>query len=169
MACRRAVVVRRQGQATVCRRVDPRHHRQRCGPDRRRPRRRGRWNSLCAPPQPCINDLLRAGKAARRVSQRGVCGGTPSIHAGLGGVAFVPLLDPVRHRREHQGCRCDLRCRAGDPAQRGPWRDECAASTRVFAARVMGAPGPRILIDVLLWEALPQILAGCAPVSRSPW
>lgn len=35
-----------------------------------------------------------------------------------------------------------------------------ARRTRVLAARVMGASGPRILWDVLLLEALPQILVG---------
>jgi NitT/TauT family transport system permease protein len=35
-----------------------------------------------------------------------------------------------------------------------------ARRTRVLAARVMGASGPRILRDVLVWEALPQILVG---------
>jgi NitT/TauT family transport system permease protein len=35
-----------------------------------------------------------------------------------------------------------------------------ARRTRVLAARIMGASGPRILVDVLIWEALPQILVG---------
>lgn len=35
-----------------------------------------------------------------------------------------------------------------------------ARRTRVLAARVMGAGEGRILFDVLLWEALPQILVG---------
>lgn len=35
-----------------------------------------------------------------------------------------------------------------------------ARRTRVLAARVMGASEARILWDVLLWEALPQILVG---------
>lgn len=35
-----------------------------------------------------------------------------------------------------------------------------ARRTRVLAARIMGASGPRIMMDVLLWEALPQILVG---------
>ncbi|OYW09501.1 MAG: taurine ABC transporter permease [Rhodospirillales bacterium 12-71-4] len=35
-----------------------------------------------------------------------------------------------------------------------------ARRTRVLAARIMGATAPRILVDVLIWEALPQILVG---------
>ncbi|WP_043830154.1 ABC transporter permease [Muricoccus aerilatus] len=35
-----------------------------------------------------------------------------------------------------------------------------ARRTRVLAARVMGAGPARILVDVLVWEALPQILVG---------
>ncbi|MFC0385602.1 ABC transporter permease [Muricoccus vinaceus] len=35
-----------------------------------------------------------------------------------------------------------------------------ARRTRVLAARVMGAGSARILVDVLVWEALPQILVG---------
>jgi ABC-type nitrate/sulfonate/bicarbonate transport system permease component len=35
-----------------------------------------------------------------------------------------------------------------------------ARRTRVLAARVMGASGARVLTDVLVWEALPQILVG---------
>ncbi|MGX9963965.1 ABC transporter permease [Roseomonas sp. F4] len=35
-----------------------------------------------------------------------------------------------------------------------------ARRTRVLAAQIMGASGPRILVDVLIWEALPQILVG---------
>ncbi len=35
-----------------------------------------------------------------------------------------------------------------------------ARRTRVLAARIMGASGPRIMADVLVWEALPQILVG---------
>lgn len=35
-----------------------------------------------------------------------------------------------------------------------------ARRTRVLAARIMGASGPRIMLDVLVWEALPQILVG---------
>ena len=35
-----------------------------------------------------------------------------------------------------------------------------ARKTRVLAARVMGAPRLRILTDVMLWEALPQIIVG---------
>ncbi len=36
-----------------------------------------------------------------------------------------------------------------------------ARRTRVLAARVMGAGQGRILRDVLVWEALPQIIVGC--------
>lgn len=35
-----------------------------------------------------------------------------------------------------------------------------ARRTRLLAARIMGAGPARILVDVLLWEALPQILVG---------
>jgi NitT/TauT family transport system permease protein len=35
-----------------------------------------------------------------------------------------------------------------------------ARRTRVLAARIMGAGRGRILVDVLIWEALPQILVG---------
>ena len=35
-----------------------------------------------------------------------------------------------------------------------------ARRTRVLAARVMGAGPMRVLTDVLVWEALPQILVG---------
>ncbi|HYZ33595.1 MAG TPA: ABC transporter permease [Crenalkalicoccus sp.] len=35
-----------------------------------------------------------------------------------------------------------------------------ARRTRLLAARVMGARGPRLLTDVLVWEALPQVLVG---------
>jgi NitT/TauT family transport system permease protein len=35
-----------------------------------------------------------------------------------------------------------------------------ARRTRVLAARIMGASAARILVDVLIWEALPQILVG---------